>query len=302
MRIKFALVDERLIGLMILDKKVLIKIVPSNINWFKNKGYKIVSLYEVIEVDIKDLQPTSNAKINCKCDICGKEFVRKFNKLDFNKMQSCGEQKCKQLLRENTCFLHYGVKVPRQSKELNDKITNTFIDRYGLNSDGYEKFQNKRILTNIKNCGNKRGYIGNDAQKKALKTLASNWQNANCKIGSKKPASKQQIKICELLNGILNYKIGRYYADIVLEEEKIVVEFDGQGHFYFRKDNDIDEKRDKEFIDYGWKIVHLFSHKKKINYDKIASFIEICKEHLLTCNVVFFDLDNEIFKKNLQIK
>ena len=36
-------------------------------------------------------------------------------------------------------------------------------------------------------------------------------------------------ELCNILHGILNYPIGKYFADILLQDN-IVVEYDGSGH------------------------------------------------------------------------
>jgi formylmethanofuran dehydrogenase subunit E len=57
---------------MIVDKKIKINITTRNITYFKNKGYK-VEIFNMLEINVKDLPSKSNIKIKAKCDKCGKE-------------------------------------------------------------------------------------------------------------------------------------------------------------------------------------------------------------------------------------
>jgi len=80
------------------------------------------------------------------------------------------------------------------------------------------------------------------------------------------PSSKQQRYLCNLLNGKLNHKIGNYYADILLENYNVVVEYDGSGHDLFRTKNEKqqeDLQRELFMLDKGFKTIRI---KSKFDY------------------------------------
>lgn len=74
-----------------------------------------------------------------------------------------------------------------------------------------------------------------------------------------KLVSKPQIKLNNLLYGILNYPEERYRIDIVImrNSQKIAVEYDCQ--YWHRGKEEHDAKRDKFLISRGWKVLHVKS-------------------------------------------
>ena len=59
--------------------------------------------------------------------------------------------------------------------------------------------------------------------------MIENWLQSMCKHGKIK-SGRQQRYICNLLNGHLNKKIGKYACDIVFQNEMLIIEYDGSGH------------------------------------------------------------------------
>lgn len=90
------------------------------------------------------------------------------------------------------------------------------------------------------------------------------------------PASSQQRYLCDLLEGELNYRIGRYFVDILIDD-KIVIEYDGSGHWLQSRYGDktveeIDEgdiKRDKDIIDRGYKVIRIVSKEDLLPSDEV---------------------------------
>ncbi|QLA10573.1 hypothetical protein TH2_005 [Shewanella phage Thanatos-2] len=70
---------------MIISKTVEIKIVPNNFKYFTNLGYKLPPLgatkygfvYYSIHVKIRDLKPSSNVVVECKCGRCGEIYTQR---------------------------------------------------------------------------------------------------------------------------------------------------------------------------------------------------------------------------------
>jgi len=276
---------------MILEQQVTVRIAPSNIKWYKQKGYSINHIGDTINVDVKDLMPSCKLKVKCVCDFCKKEFFRSYHIARHSKRHSCGNQDCKNLLRKETNLKLFGVEVASQDKTLAAKAGKTFKKNFGINSKNHDSYVKKRNETNIKNCGNKKGYEDTkEIQSKRMKSLYKNFDEATCKKEVRIPASKMQVKICECLNGILNKRIYKnYIADIVVGN--IIIEYDGCGHKLFRKDNtnnalnlaDLDLERDKKFVEFGWKVIHLIG---SVDFDILKRTIEQCKKIFETKNVI----------------
>lgn len=72
---------------MIISKTVKQKVSSSNFSYLKELGYELKPLTaprwggvcEVIDVKVEHLKPNSNTRVDCKCDICGTSFTKKFS-------------------------------------------------------------------------------------------------------------------------------------------------------------------------------------------------------------------------------
>lgn len=123
----------------------------------------------------------------------------------------------------------------------------------------------------------------------ALKTME--------KLG-KVPTSRQQVYLSRLLNGIHNkYIKGIGYADIVLEEDKIIVEYDGSGHYAgvrfgrytYEEKLEQDYERDLNMRSLGYKIIRIESENDYLPSDEvILAKINEIKEYFNTSGKEFF--------------
>jgi len=109
------------------------------------------------------------------------------------------------------------------------------------------------------------------------------------------PSSKQQIYLCNLLNGVLNKSIGQYNVDIFLDNN-IIVEYDGGGHNLqvklgnmTKKEFINKEKRRNKFLkSKGYKIIKIISPNDYLPSDKIIlKEIELAKEYFLLENTLY---------------
>lgn len=147
---------------------------------------------------------------------------------------------------EETCVEKYGVKNPFGADEVKEKIKNSFIEKYGV--------ENPNKLPEI------RGKIS--------KTLYKN---------SSQRSSTQQQYLCNLYNGILNYPISYYNADICFPDEKLCIEYDGGGHDLNVKLGSITQKEfnQKEIIRNniikrnGYKQMKIISSNDKLPSDDV---------------------------------
>lgn len=101
--------------MMILTEKVKIKWHPSNRQWYENKGYFFTKMKNEFEVDIKDLSNWSAAKIDIKCDNCGKIlFNIPWN--NYKKHNKDGKYFCRKC-----AYKLYGTENYRKSRLKNGK-------------------------------------------------------------------------------------------------------------------------------------------------------------------------------------
>ena len=214
-----------------------------------------------------------------------------------------------------TNFERYGTIYPAQNNEIKNKIANTNLERYGYESAFkslviQEKIQN----TNLQKRGVKYPMQSEDVRNKSKETVMKKYgvDNVNkcpeirlkgiqtlCKNGNVS-TSKQQKYICELYNGILNYQISYYSADIVLLSDKIVVEYDGGGHDMRVKmgsisQEDFNTKERKRFYSIkaeGFKQIRLISRTDKLPSDiKLLEILDISKQYFDTTKHTWINWD-----------
>jgi hypothetical protein len=97
---------------MILDKTVIMRWNSNNKKYYENLGYIFTKYKDEFEIKVEHLPPHSHYKINCKCDICGKE-----NKLNYHNY----------IKRTNNLIEKYYCK-----KCCIIKIKNNNFNKYGL--------------------------------------------------------------------------------------------------------------------------------------------------------------------------
>lgn len=112
---------------MILDEEILVPLYGKNIKHYESLGYIIprkqakdshknrwiVPKGTKIKVKVLDLPIGSNEEVHCVCDYCGKEFNRMYclvvkSRKDGNSNDSCGNEKCIQLRKQETEMIKYG--------------------------------------------------------------------------------------------------------------------------------------------------------------------------------------------------
>ena len=146
-----------------------------------------------------------------------------------------------------TCQLKYGCDNPMQNSKVKNKVKQTNIERYGCEC----VFQSEEI------------------QKKSFNTLRSNGNTVHC--------SRQQIYLANLLNGEVNVPLTGYWADIILKDKKIDLEYDGGGHTLCITRNQCTEEqfnqkeREREIKIYerGYKTIRIISKKDKLPSDEV---------------------------------
>lgn len=185
-----------------------------------------------------------------------------------------------------TSLKRYGVSHYSKTKEFSEKIQKTNLERYGVpyysQTDNFttetadkwknktpeeiQSITNKRQAAHLKNCGFMHPMQNPEIKKKAMQTV---YENGNM------TASSQQLYICELVNGVLNYPVGLSHLDIAFPEDKIYVEYDGGGHNLGVKIGNTtqeefdakDRRRSFSLFDKGWKEIRLVTDTDKLPKD-----------------------------------
>ena len=282
---------------VILDQKVLVTLSGPNINHYRELGYENLYGRQQLEVDVFDLSETSRVIVKCKCDFCGKEFERPYILLRGKEKHSCGNQECKKLLRAETCMERYGVSHVNKVPSIKQKGADCFAKRYGKSSPIHSEFVQKRCKTNLEKFGNASGYDkskSHEIRSKAVKTMLENTRNATCRVGDPNTmSSKEQVHICELLDGILNHIVSNKRIDIALDKDMIAVEYDGGGHQYWNGvyNDNYDQTRDEFLLSQGWKTLRII-YNRNFAFPSDSEFLKIvscCKEVLKTIDLVYVD-------------
>ena len=153
---------------MLLTKEVEVKIISSNVEYYKSLGYDIpmkpstksyykltgkefvYDLWKTIMVKVEDLPLHSKALVETTCDYCGRpkpliayvDYVSQTK----NGSEKCCCMDCRFIKQKETLMEKYGVEYLTQSEDIKQKIRETNIDRYGvenvfLNNEIKEKVQ-----------------------------------------------------------------------------------------------------------------------------------------------------------------
>lgn len=118
---------------MILDKEITIKVNPAQLKHFKSIGLKVKS-GDIINIKPEQLNPGSNIKITCVCDVCGvkkENTYRRYKKsFDNGGYYSCS-LKCSKNKIKNTFIEKYGEEHHFKTEKTKKKIKKTWLKKYG---------------------------------------------------------------------------------------------------------------------------------------------------------------------------
>ena len=85
--------------------------------------------------------------------------------------------------------------------------------------------------------------------------------------------SKNQRTIADMLDGELNKKEGSYYIDIYVERKRCRIAIEYDSWFWHAGNQDYDDKRDKDLIAEGYKVLRIRSNKQLPSQKQIDSAI-----------------------------
>lgn len=232
---------------MLLTKEVEVKLWGVNVKYYNNLGYE-GKQGDIITVKIEDLQHGSGVKVDVLCDYCQAEILHITydaynNRMNKSETRKCACVRCGQIKAKETNKIRWGcenpfqneeikakcrqtnlerfkVEHPLQSKEIQDKMQSTVFQRFGVkNASQSEIIKQKKIDSYYKHFGVSHPMHVDNIKEKQAKGM-----------DGKIRTSKQQRYLHKLYGGELNYKIGYFFADICLPDEKIVIEYNGGGH------------------------------------------------------------------------
>jgi len=315
---------------MLLTKEVTTTLSAKNVKYYEKLGYKIPmrkastlnmknnNVDYVYDIPIKDfvvktedLPLQSNVKVDVLCDCCKNNICRTSYACYINAIKKTGSYYCKHcnhikaqqtMLERYGCespiqnetirkkiyetnIKKYGYKIPTKNKKVKEKIRETNIEKYGFSSS----FSNKDVQEKYrKNCLEKYGYEYAlqipEVREKISQTF---YKNGTQKI------SIQQNYLCKLFDGVLNYPIKKYCADIYIKKYNIVIEYDGGGHkLNVKSGRQTEEEYKKSEIirnniitREGYKQIRIISSKDYLPSDEILlQMLEQAKEYFNTTN------------------
>lgn len=224
----------------------------------------------------------------------------------------------KEKLKE-TNLEKYGCEYPQQSLEIRKKTMSTVQEKYGVNHISQSKdIRKKTEETNLARYGEKSCMKNSEIIEKIKNTCLERYgvdhPNKCSEIASKirttyyknntTPTSIQQLFLHELYGGELNFPISRYSADICIQEENLVIEYDGGGHNLQVKLGRLtqEEFNQKEIVrnqvikHEGYKIMTIISSKDLLPSDEILlQMLEQSKEYFNSTDHTWIEYDIDAF-------
>lgn len=276
----------------------------------------------------------------CKIEIIEKRYSD-YNRDNINaviKTDCC--KKCSPIKQEEVSMLKYGVSHPMKLQETKDRQTAVMIEKYGVSHImDLQSTKDKIKATNIAKYGCENPMQNEDVKARAqqtnlerygfitplcnneiiAKTKASNQLNYGCdNVFANKdiqeqirqslynndtaPCSCQQRYLHCLLGGELNYPIFNYSVDIAFVEDKIYLEYDGNGHTMqvdmgnITEDEQIEIERKRYYFlkNRGWSGIRFISAKNRFPSDEIViDLINKAKEYVKSGHSWFeINIDN----------
>ena len=251
--------------------------------------------YNLQRKDIRDkIKKTNLEKYGFENPMQNKLVQQKMIKTNLKKYgvkYTWQNEKVKDRIKE-TNLEKYGVEYNLQNKNIRKKIEETNFRKYGVKYPMQNKrIKNKMIFNNLKKYGVKYTLQDKIVREKINKSL---YMNGTA------PCSKQQKHLHDLLDGELNYPIGRCLLDIAFPNEMIYIEYDGSGHDLQVKLGNITIEKFKQneinrqyFLkNKGWKIIRIISRKDKLLTDnEFLELINNAKNYLTNSDHTWVEID-----------
>lgn len=321
--------------MIILPQTIKTKWNSKNKKYYESKGYCYSGMNTELEIDVLCLSLSSTISVKAICDYCNKELIVPYFRANIGMKVSCNHCKSKRTKEilgwsstwelpqskesiKITNLERYGVEHNSYNKETIEKRKQTNLKKGGF-LNGWTDYTKEKIKSNnlikygvehystteqfknkVKNtCIKKYGYdnvrkVPQIKNKISIKRINTMYKNGTA------PASKQQIYICNLLAGKLNYPIDKCSLDIAFPKEMIYIEYDGGGHNLNVKMGQITKeqfnmqqiKREKYLKSLGWKLIRIISKNDKLLSDEqFFSIISNSKQYLLNSNHTWVEVN-----------
>ena len=233
--------------MLVEGQLVEVKVSSHTFKHYNELGYN-VHKGDIIHVPPEHLTKGSHARVQVKCDYCGKIIYKPYKvwaspkTLNIDACLDCYPQKVK-----DSCKIKYGVENVFQLDEVKNKTIQTFLKKYGVE----HPHQNKDIR--------------------------AKWQLACAKNGNVRTSS-QQLQLLEMIkkqypNAILNYPYSDCTLDIYVcvNDLRINIEYDG---WFWHKDKQKDIRRDRYLQSQGFKVLRIRSGRLLPDENELLSAID----------------------------
>ena len=300
---------------MILTKYVKVKIEKRNRKKYLSIGFVNLECGDIISVSPFCLSDNSREKVLCRCDYCNTIYETTwqiYNKCVLNSViHKCACKKCQKLKRDDTNMVKYGVKSLMEDDSFIKLMKRKFTEKYGVNNPSSLDFvKKKKIETCRKNFGVDYPMQSNVVMERSKDTIMQKYgvsHISKCEYyrnimteHSRKAlfehgtcaSSAAQRHLCEIYNGILNFPVGKYNLDILIEDN-IYIEYDGSGHDMNLKMGEITigEYQRREYSRYsfiknnGYRLIRIINKSDKLKDDYTMIILkEMCVEYLNNTN------------------
>ena len=136
---------------ILITKKVQTKWNGRTKQYYIDKGYKFTKIGDLFEIDVNDLKPYSEVKVDVKCDYCGRQYSISY--ASYLATLKDGKNACKHCVNvrvKETNLKKYGVECVFQLDSVKEKSKKTVMDKYGvINVSQSDEMQDKIKRNNL---------------------------------------------------------------------------------------------------------------------------------------------------------
>jgi hypothetical protein len=163
---------------MILTKKVLVKLNPSNMKFLSEFGI-VGKKGDEVEIDINFLLKNSKVKIQVSCDVCSDInliIYSNYNKQTNNNSEKYYCKNCKFIKSKKTNLEKYGFENPIFSEIVKNKTKRTNLKKYGVENVFQSDLIKEKIKeTNLEKWGVESYTKTDDYKEKSKKTKSEKY-------------------------------------------------------------------------------------------------------------------------------
>lgn len=134
---------------ILLTKKVITKWNGRTKQYYIDKGYQFTKIGDELEINVFDLKPYSEVKVEVQCDYCGKKYTISY--ASYLETERNGKIACKQCAHfrsSETVKERYGVDNIFQVEQFKEKSKETIRSKYGVDNISQLPETQKKIKQN----------------------------------------------------------------------------------------------------------------------------------------------------------